>query len=141
MKCLSSYKRELLGGIIGDFIGSRFEFDNIFTRDFKLIDKNSHFTDDSYMTCAVMESLTYIYRMHHTFELDKMESEIDFIENQYKTILIRNFKKWYTEHPDGDYGLLFEYWLEEGNIADTTGDSYGNGALMRVAPCAYFGQS
>ncbi|MDD7313158.1 MAG: hypothetical protein PUH03_02230 [bacterium] len=37
----------MLGAIIGDIVGSRFEFSNIKTKDFQLFDKSCYFTDDS----------------------------------------------------------------------------------------------
>ena len=84
-----------------------------------------------------MESLIDIFNFYGTFELDEIKVNKDIVKDKYQTFLIRNLKKWYKNHPDEDYGLLFEYWLEEGTIPGTTGDSYGNGALMRVSPCAY----
>ena len=43
----------MLGAIIGDVVGSRFEFNNIKTKDFKLFDKKCKVTDDSVMSVAV----------------------------------------------------------------------------------------
>ena len=43
----------MLGAIIGDNVGSVYEFDNIKTKDFELFKPNSLFTDDTVMTCAV----------------------------------------------------------------------------------------
>lgn len=134
---MNSKHRYLLGGFMGDYIGSAYEFNNVHDTHFPLFTTDSHFTDDSFMTCAVMETLTKIFNLYGTFELDKISVSEAVLKDTYQKILIENFKKWYKNHPDGDYGLLFEYWLEEGTIPDTTGDSYGNGALMRVSPCAY----
>ena len=50
---LYKIRYRLLGGIIGDTIGSIYEFDNIHTRDFPLFTEESEFTDDSVMTVAV----------------------------------------------------------------------------------------
>jgi len=43
----------MLGAIIGDVIGSRFEAYNKKTTDFKLFTEKSIFTDDSVLTVAV----------------------------------------------------------------------------------------
>ena len=129
--------RYLLGGFMGDYIGSIYEFNNFHDINFPIFTLDSHFTDDSFMTCAVMDSLTYIFNLYGTLELDEVNVNEATLKEVYQKALIENFRKWYRNHPNGDYGLLFEYWLEEGNIEDTTGDSYGNGALMRVSPCAY----
>ena len=47
----------MLGAIIGDNVGSVYEFDNIKTKDFELFKPNSRFTDDTVMTCAVAEAI------------------------------------------------------------------------------------
>ena len=45
----------MVGAIIGDIVGSVYEFNNIKTKEFPLLGTNSHFTDDSVMTLAVAE--------------------------------------------------------------------------------------
>lgn len=45
----------MIGAILGDIVGSIYEFDNIKTKDFQLFDKECIFTDDSVMTIAVAE--------------------------------------------------------------------------------------
>ena len=47
----------MLGAIIGDVVGSRFEFNNIKTKEFELVTEESEFTDDSVMTVAVADVL------------------------------------------------------------------------------------
>lgn len=47
----------MLGAIIGDIVGSIYEFDNIKTKDFELFDDKCFFTDDSVMSIAVAEAL------------------------------------------------------------------------------------
>ena len=47
----------MIGAILGDIVGSIYEFDNIKTKDFELFDKECFFTDDSVMTIAVAEAL------------------------------------------------------------------------------------
>ena len=47
----------MLGTIIGDTVGSIYEFDNIKTTDFPLFSERSEFTDDSIMSVAVAVSL------------------------------------------------------------------------------------
>ncbi len=47
----------MLGAIIGDIVGSIYEFDNIKTKDFELFDKGCFFTDDTVMSVAVAEAL------------------------------------------------------------------------------------
>ena len=45
------------GAILGDIVGSVYEFNNIRTKDFKLFDQKCFFTDDSVMTIAVAQAL------------------------------------------------------------------------------------
>jgi type I restriction enzyme M protein len=45
----------MLGAIIGDVVGSRFEFRNIKTKEFDLFDERCGVTDDSVMSVAVAE--------------------------------------------------------------------------------------
>ena len=47
----------MLGAIIGDIVGSRFEFDNIYKTDFELFTSDCAFTDDSICTIAVADAI------------------------------------------------------------------------------------
>ena len=49
----------MLGAILGDMVGSPFEFDhnNYKHKDFPLLSEKSHFTDDTVMTVAVARGL------------------------------------------------------------------------------------
>ena len=47
----------MFGAVVGDVVGSRFEWHNIKTKDFELITPKSKFTDDTVMTIAVADAL------------------------------------------------------------------------------------
>lgn len=47
----------MLGAIIGDIVGSVYEFNNIKTKDFELFKPGCQFTDDTVMTCAVVDAI------------------------------------------------------------------------------------
>lgn len=47
----------MLGAIIGDIVGSVYEWDNIKKKEFPLFRRDCFFTDDSVMTCAVAEAI------------------------------------------------------------------------------------
>ena len=47
----------MIGAILGDIVGSIYEFDNIKTKEFELFDKACSFTDDTVMTVAVAKAL------------------------------------------------------------------------------------
>lgn len=47
----------MIGAIIGDIVGSRFEWNNIKTKEFTFFHPDCHFTDESVMTLAVGDAL------------------------------------------------------------------------------------
>ncbi|MCR5657694.1 MAG: ADP-ribosylglycohydrolase family protein [Bacteroidales bacterium] len=119
----------MLGAIIGDTVGSVYEFNNIKTTDFPLFDPRSNYTDDSIMTMAVADWL-----------LTDPKHGMDTLEASFL-----GFAKKYP-CPMGGYGGGFHRWLfhpeqlatydEDGN--HTVGkrhpyNSFGNGAAMRCS--------
>ena len=117
----------MLGAIIGDIVGSVYEFDNIKTTDFPFFSQKSTFTDDSIMTIAVAEwLLTDNEHTHETLE----------------KIMVRYADSF--PFPTGGYGGSFAQWLfrPEGLVDVKTGkvagkrvpyNSWGNGAAMRAS--------
>ena len=119
----------MLGAIIGDTVGSVYEFDNIKTTDFPLFDPQSNYTDDSVMTMAVAEWL-----------LTDPKHGMDTLEATFLA-----FAKKYP-CPMGGYGGGFHRWLfhpERIPSYEGFGDyepgqrhpynSFGNGAAMRCS--------
>ena len=112
----------MYGAIIGDIIGSRFEFDRgNKSRDFKLFGRGCEFTDDTVMTVAVAEAL--------------LDAGKDADEKTVKEALIRSLKKWGKKYPDAGYGNRFINWV----LSEDTKPygSYGNGSAMRVSPAGW----
>ena len=102
----------MIGSIIGDIVGSRFERRDAKTRKFLLFHKNCRFTDDSVLTCAVADVLMN----------DKCYSQ--------------TIRDYYLEYQDRGYGSGFKKWaLSDGSEGY---NSYGNGSAMRVSPVAYY---
>jgi len=113
----------MYGAIIGDIVGSRFEFDRgNKSREFELFGKGCEFTDDTVMTVAVAEAL--------------MDAGKDADEKTVKEHLIRSLKKWGQKYPDAGYGARFISWV----LSDDPKPygSYGNGSGMRVSPAGWF---
>lgn len=109
----------MYGAIIGDIIGSRFEFDRGGkTKDFVLFTVHNSFTDDTAMTVAVAEGL--------------MDAGLDAKTEDIKKAVIASMRKWANEYPDAGYGGRFYRWLFFNNITEPYG-SYGNGSAMRVS--------
>lgn len=109
----------MIGAIIGDVVGSRFEFNNIKTKEFELITDRSEYTDDSVLTIAVM---------------DIMNSGDISCENCVKTM-----QKWARKYPFAGYGSKFVYWKDMTNPCPY--NSCGNGSAMRVSAVGWFAKS
>ena len=112
----------MYGAIIGDIVGSRFEFDRgNKSRNFELFGKGCEFTDDTVMTVAVAEAL--------------MDAGKDADEKTIKEALIRSLKKWGKKYPAVGYGNRFINWV----LSEDTKPygSYGNGSAMRVSPAGW----
>ena len=54
----------MYGAFIGDIVGSKYEFNNIKTKDFPLFSKGCDYTDDTIMTAAVAQAIMLSLREH-----------------------------------------------------------------------------
>lgn len=115
----------MYGAILGDIIGSPYEFDmGDKTKDFPLFSKRSAFTDDSVMTIAVAEAF-----MDALVEIPKPSDEA------IKEKLVFQMQKYGKRYPHAGYGGRFSWWLR----TDTPEpyNSFGNGSAMRVSSVAW----
>ena len=111
----------MLGAIIGDTVGSVYEFNNIKTTDFPLLGPRNNYTDDSVMTMAVAHWL-----------LEDPQHGMDTLEASFL-----NFAEKYP-CPMGGYGHGFYRWLFMPESLGFGGErrpynSFGNGAAMRCS--------
>ena len=104
----------MLGAIIGDIVGSVYEWHNIKTKDFPLFRDDCFFTDDTVMTVATADAL-----------MNGGKAD-DFIDA---------YKKWGHIYPDSGYGGRFGSWIHSDDRKPY--NSWGNGSAMRVSPCAW----
>ena len=104
----------MIGAILGDIIGSVYEFDNIKTKNFPLFSRSSSYTDDSIMTIAVADWLL------HGGDLAKV---MQYYGRKYPC-------------PMGGYGGSFARWLNEENPKPY--NSWGNGSAMRVSSVGWY---
>lgn len=112
----------MYGAILGDIIGSPFEFDRgDKTKDFELFTEGCNFTDDSVMTIAVAEALLAV----------GLSAPIDEIEAAVKA----SMQDWGKRYPHAGYGGSFRHWLKEKNPKPY--GSYGNGSAMRVSAAGW----
>ena len=110
----------MYGAILGDIIGSPYEFDRGGkTKEFPLFSPESMFTDDTVMTLAVADAF-----------LDAPEGEA-----QLRAGLVEALQTWGNRYPDAGYGLRFLDWLD--SPAPQPYGSYGNGSAMRVSAVAW----
>ena len=116
----------MYGAIFGDIVGSVYEFNNIYKKDFPLFSKGSVFTDDSVMTLAVAEALLSV--------ADEDKDSATDIE-RFKSALVKAMKSIGRSYPASGYGTSFLCWLYSDN-SEPYG-SYGNGSAMRVSPVAW----
>ena len=113
----------MLGAIIGDIVGSRFEWHNYKSKDFEFLNYQCFFTDDSVMSLALCKAL--------------LQSGNGFADLSEQAITcMREFGK---NYPHAGYGGGFSSWLLSVNPQPY--NSFGNGAAMRVSGCGYVANS
>ena len=117
----------MIGAILGDIVGSIYEFDNIKTKAFELFDKDCMFTDDSVMTVAVAQSLMQYETIN--------ETNID----QFKETLITTMHKIGIKYPDCGYGGHFLMWIIKNKREPY--NSLGNGSAMRVSSVGWYAKT
>lgn len=105
----------MLGAIIGDIVGSRWEFNPTNDYNFEMFSDKNSYTDDTICTIAVADALLHGAR--------------DF--GGYIHAWCRKYP-----HPMGGYGGRFAQWVRS-NDPQPYG-SFGNGAAMRISPVAWF---
>ena len=110
----------MIGAIIGDVVGSRFEFNNIKTKEFELITDKSEFTDDTVLTIAVMDWLLHA-------EVKDSKSGAEYL------------KKWARKYPYAGYGSRFIHWIDKHTSEPY--NSCGNGSAMRISGVGWFGNN
>lgn len=109
----------MLGAIIGDIVGSRFEWNNIKTKEFDFFTYRCEFTDDSVMSLAVAQALLDCAGNH-----DKLG---DFA--------VKAMQEVGRPYPNCGYGGMFRQWMYSDNPQPY--NSFGNGAAMRVSACGF----
>lgn len=131
----------MLGAILGDIAGSRFEFSNNRTKPKELFEDNCFPTDDTWLIQAICYSL-YNYKKDHLTSYDKLKNDV-----LKQTILA------VLNHKDAGWGIKFIGWIKniiyENNINIKNIDNYqnikyvpnnsaGNGCAMKIASIPYF---
>ena len=110
----------MLGAVIGDIAGSRFEFQNRKSKNFELFAPGCRPTDDSIMTLAVAAAL---------LEAGEDAEALEACAVEWMQTLGRSY-------PDSGFGGMFQRWLYSEHPRPY--GSYGNGAAMRISPVGFF---
>ncbi len=106
----------MIGVIIGDIVGSVYEFNNIKTKDFPFFSEEKEFTDDSILTLATAEWLL------------RGGNAADYYLKYAQTY----------PYPLGSYGAMFINWIHLASRGIMKPyESCGNGSAMRVAPVGW----
>ena len=112
----------MYGAILGDIIGSPYEFDRgNKSKDFPLFSRNSKITDDSVMTLAVADA--FLSLLPETTDED------------IRCQLIQSMQTYGRKYPYAGYGGMFRRWLKDPNPQPY--GSYGNGSAMRVSSAGW----
>ena len=98
----------MIGGIVGDIMGSLFEQIPVKRKDFRLIDQSSRFTDDTVLLVAVADAI--------------------LCKRPYKDLLV----EYGLRYPNAGYGSGFHEWLLSNEHVPY--NSFGNGSAMRAGP-------
>ena len=101
----------MLGAIVGDIVGSVYEFNKHRSKDFPLFRKDSHFTDDTSLTIATADAL--------------MSEACDFAAK---------YREYGRKYPSS-YGMGFGRWIHDDDAGPY--NSFGSGSVMRVSPVAW----
>ena len=113
----------MLGAIIGDIVGSRFEWNNIKTKDFDFLTYKCFATDDSIMSLAVAQAI-----------LD--------CKGNYKKLgsaVVSRMQEIGRPYPNCGFGGMFYQWIFSDDPQPY--GSFGNGAAMRVSACGFAANS
>lgn len=115
----------MIGALIGDIVGSRFEFNNHKSKDFELFTPDCFMTDDSVMTLAIAKAI---------MESGEIKDTKKYYNNLEKNTIIW-MQRIGQKYPYSGYGKMFKHWIFSYNPLPY--ESFGNGAAMRVSPVGF----
>lgn len=115
----------MLGAIMGDIAGSRFEWKEWKSKDFVFLTDSNHFTDDGLMTLGIAR--VFVLNKGKWHESDFQQKVIDSMVHVAKPYLNRCW-----------WGANFYKWLTE---SQTPYNSWGNGSAMRVSSVGWIADS
>ena len=127
----------MIGAIIGDIVGSRFEFNNHRSKVFELFTVECEVTDDSIMTIAVAKA---IMETEKRIKPLLNEHGINYRYNELlENMTIKYMQEIGRKYPYCGYGGMFGRWIFSDNPEPY--NSFGNGAAMRISPVGFIAQT
>jgi len=120
----------MIGAIIGDVVGSRYEFLNFKSKDFELFNKVCCYTDDSLCSIAIAEALL------NNKDILNDESKTEELHKEIVKSLIKYFKF----DSEAGYGGRYYKWALGMNDYQPY-NSFGNGSAMRVSSVGWLANS
>ena len=119
----------MLGAIMGDMVGSIYEFHPLKKKEFNIFNQRMRMTDDSLLTIAVARVL-----LNH-YPIDYSKEGLESIKRD----LIKEFVRTWKQNPGAGFGGMFFEWCAKAsrtNIAEPY-NSFGNGSAMRISPVGW----
>ncbi len=113
----------MIGAIIGDIVGSRFEWHNIKNKEFELFTHRCSVTDDSIMSLAVAQAI--------------LDCNEDYAKLSAAAVM--RMQQIGRPYPNCGFGGMFYRWIYSDNPQPY--GSFGNGAAMRVSACGFAARS
>ena len=123
----------MIGAIVGDIAGSRFEFHNRKTKEFSMLvsrgeeERCCYFTDDTVMTLAVAQAIID-WRTNGSGDMADLSAAA-----------VSRMQEFGRRYPHAGYGGAFRRWLEASRPQPY--NSWGNGSAMRVSACGWAGRT
>ena len=114
----------MLGAIIGDIVGSQYEWLNNKSKNFTFFSGACHYTDDSLMTLAIAQAFTLRKGRWH--------------EADFQKFVIEKMVEMGKAHQACSWGKGFYNWFMYNPVPY---ESFGNGAAMRVSSVGWISDS
>ena len=122
----------MLGAIIGDMVGSVYEFHPIKTKKFDIFNIRERMTDDSLLTIAVGKSLL----KHYPIKYDEQS-----LKRIQEDLIINFVETWKHNKGAGFGGMFFDWCVKASHGTCEPYNSYGNGSAMRISPVGWMAQT
>ena len=127
----------MLGTIIGDMAGSRFEFNNVRKKDIPIYAEGSTPTDDTMMTVAVARAIMETEKEFELFSRGKKLNDKFYKKLSENTV--KNMAELGKQFPYCGFGTMFRKWIFDNEHKPY--ESWGNGAAMRIGPAGHIARN